>query len=114
MSADSLKRTAEVVPPGGTIGILGGGQLGRMTAMAAARLGYRVHTFCPDKDSAASHVFLRNTGGAHSDQAALQRFAESVDVVPFEFENIPAQSADVLATLKPTRPNPKVLYVAQE
>jgi 5-(carboxyamino)imidazole ribonucleotide synthase len=85
-----------------------------MTAMAAARLGYRVHTYCPDRDSPASHVSWRTTVAPYEDQAALRRFAESVDVVTFEFENIPAQSAEILAALKPTRPSPKVLYIAQE
>jgi 5-(carboxyamino)imidazole ribonucleotide synthase len=106
--------SGQVIAPGGVIGILGGGQLGRMTAMAAARLGYRVHTYCPDRDSPASHVSWRTTVAPYEDQAALRRFAESVDVVTFEFENIPAQSAEILAALKPTRPSPKVLYIAQE
>ena len=61
MSADSLKRTGEVVPPGGTIGILGGGQLGRMTAMAAARLGYRVHVFTPEADGPCAQVCAAET-----------------------------------------------------
>ncbi|HEY4163882.1 MAG TPA: 5-(carboxyamino)imidazole ribonucleotide synthase [Dongiaceae bacterium] len=104
----------QVIAPGGMIGILGGGQLGRMTAMAAARLGYRVHTYCPDKDSPASSVSWRTTVAPYGDEAALKRFAESVDVITFEFENIPSKTTEFLATLKPTRPNPKVLYVAQE
>jgi 5-(carboxyamino)imidazole ribonucleotide synthase len=80
----------QVIAPGGVIGILGGGQLGRMTAMAAARLGYRVHTFCPDRNAPASHVSWHNTVAAYDNKSALKAFAESVDVVTFEFENIPS------------------------
>jgi 5-(carboxyamino)imidazole ribonucleotide synthase len=104
----------QVIAPGGVIGILGGGQLGRMTAMAAARLGYRVHTFCPDRNSPASHVSWHNTCAAYDNKSALKAFAESVDVVTFEFENIPSATTEYLAALKPTRPKPNVLYLTQE
>ncbi|MDQ7247087.1 5-(carboxyamino)imidazole ribonucleotide synthase [Dongia sedimenti] len=104
----------QVIAPGGVIGILGGGQLGRMTAMAAARLGYRVHTFCPDRNAPASHVSWHNTVAAYDNKSALKAFAESVDVVTFEFENIPSATTDYLAALKPTRPKPNVLYLTQE
>jgi len=104
----------QIIAPGAVIGILGGGQLGRMTAMAAARLGYRVHTFCPDRNSPASHVSWHNTVAAYDNKAALKAFAESVDVVTFEFENIPSATTEFLAELKPTRPKPNVLYVTQE
>ena len=104
----------QIIAPGGVIGILGGGQLGRMTALAAARLGYRVHTFCPDRNSPASHVSWHNTCAAYDNKSALKAFAESVDVVTFEFENIPSATTDYLATLKPTRPKPNVLYLTQE
>ena len=110
MSADQH----QVIAPGGVIGILGGGQLGRMTAMAAARLGYRVHTYCPDQDSPASHVSWKTTVAAYSDKEALRAFAQSVDVVTFEFENIPSETTELLAELKPTRPKPQVLYLTQE
>lgn len=104
----------QVIVPGSVVGILGGGQLGRMTAMAAARLGYRVHTFCPDRNSPASHVSWHNTVAAYDNKSALKAFAESVDVVTFEFENIPSATTDYLAALKPTRPKPNVLYLTQE
>jgi 5-(carboxyamino)imidazole ribonucleotide synthase len=104
----------QVIAPGGVIGVLGGGQLGRMTAMAAARLGYRVHTYCPDRNSPASHVSWHNTVAANDNRTALKAFAESVDVVTFEFENIPSATTDYLAALKPTRPKPQVLYLTQE
>jgi 5-(carboxyamino)imidazole ribonucleotide synthase len=113
-SADPSVDRGQVIAPGGVIGILGGGQLGRMTAMAAARLGYRVHTFCPERDGPASHVSWHNTHAAYDNKAALKAFADSVDVVTFEFENIPAATTEYLAALKPTRPKPNVLYVTQE
>jgi 5-(carboxyamino)imidazole ribonucleotide synthase len=102
------------IAPGGTIGILGGGQLGRMTAMAAARLGYRCHIYCPDKDAPASHVAHATTIAAYDDLAALERFAQAVDVVTFEFENVPASAGEKLAQWKPTRPDPRVLHLTQQ
>jgi 5-(carboxyamino)imidazole ribonucleotide synthase len=110
MSADH----GQTIPPGSTIGILGAGQLGRMTALAAASLGYRVHSYCPEEGSPAFDVSAACTVAAYDDEAALARFAEAVDVVTFEFENIPAASAQLLASLKPTRPRPRVLHIAQE
>jgi len=110
MSADQ----GQTIPPGSTIGILGGGQLGRMTALAAARLGYRVHSYCPEEGSPAFDVSVAHTVAAYDDEAALARFAEAVDVVTFEFENVPSASAELLAALKPTRPKPRVLHIAQE
>ena len=104
----------QVLPPGSVIGILGGGQLGRMSALAAGRLGYKVHIFSPEQDGPAAQVSWRNTVAAYDDLAALKVFAQSVDVVTFEFENIPAAAAEILARLKPTRPSPRVLHVSQE
>jgi 5-(carboxyamino)imidazole ribonucleotide synthase len=104
----------QLIPPGGTIGVLGGGQLGRMTAMAAARLGYRVHTYCPDRDAPASHVSWHNTVAGYDNRSALKAFAETVDVVTFEFENIPSATTEYLASMRPTRPKPSVLHIAQE
>jgi 5-(carboxyamino)imidazole ribonucleotide synthase len=103
----------QVLAPGATIGILGGGQLGRMTAMAAARLGYRCHIYGPEADAPAAQVSAGATVAAYGDQAALKRFAEAVDVVTFEFENVPDATAEFLAALKPTRPNPRALHIAQ-
>jgi 5-(carboxyamino)imidazole ribonucleotide synthase len=102
------------LPPGSTIGILGGGQLGRMTVLAAARLGYRCHIFTPEEDAPASQVSARTTVAAYDDEAALARFAESVDVVTFEFENVPGDTADLLAAKRPVRPSPDVLRTAQD
>jgi 5-(carboxyamino)imidazole ribonucleotide synthase len=110
MSADN----GQTITPGGTIGILGGGQLGRMTAMAAARLGYRCHIFCPDKGAPASDVAAVTTVARYDDLAALEAFARAVDVVTFEFENVPASAGEKLAALKPTRPDPRVLHLTQQ
>lgn len=101
------------LPPGSTIGILGGGQLGRMTALAAARLGYRCHVFCPGEDEPASQVVARTTVAAYDDEAALAAFAEAVDVVTFEFENVPAATATALAERVLVRPRPEVLHLCQ-
>src|SRR5919198_5774081 len=103
MTADN----GQIISPGGTIGILGGGQLGRMTAMAAARLGYRCHVYCPDKGAPASDVAAETTIASYDDLAALQAFAQAVDVVTFEFENVPSSAGEKLAALKPTRPDPR-------
>lgn len=81
-----------IVPPGSTIGIIGGGQLGRMLGIAAAQLGYRTHIFAPDADPPAGHVAAEVSSGAYGDTAALKRFADSVDVATYEFENLPADS----------------------
>ncbi|HTH16714.1 MAG TPA: 5-(carboxyamino)imidazole ribonucleotide synthase [Magnetospirillum sp.] len=102
------------LPPGSTIGIIGGGQLGRMAALAAARLGYRVHVFCPEADSPTEQVAAAATVAEYTDLKALEAFARAVDVVTFEFENIPADSVRLLASLVPVRPNWRVLEVAQD
>src|SRR5262249_59871277 len=94
-------------------GSLGGGQLGRMTAMAAARLGFRCRIFCPDADSPASHVAPADVA-PYDDEAALERFAGQVDLVTFEFENVPDRTAAFLADKRPTRPAPRILRVCQE
>jgi 5-(carboxyamino)imidazole ribonucleotide synthase len=99
--------------PGSVIGLLGGGQLGRMTALAAAALGYRVHVFCPEKDAPAAQVTPLLTQAAYDDEEALAAFAAAVDVVTYEFENVPAATADFLAERKPVRPGPNVLRNCQ-
>ena len=102
------------LPPNATIGIVGGGQLGRMSAMAAARLGYRCHVLTPEPDSPASHVAAGVTLGDYEDPAALRDFALHAAVVTFEFENVSAEGLDLLASLRPVRPSPAVLRVSQE
>jgi 5-(carboxyamino)imidazole ribonucleotide synthase len=110
MSADK----GQAFSPGATIGILGGGQLGRMTALAAARLGFRTHVFCPDHDSPAAQVTAVSTVAAYDDEEALAAFADDVDVVTFEFENIPDTAAELLGARKPTRPAPRILHICQQ
>ena len=102
------------LPPGATIGIVGGGQLGRMSAMAAARLGYRCHVYTPEADGPASQVAAETTVGAYDDPDALRAFAATVDVITFEFENISAGGLDLLSALKPVRPSAGVLRVSQD
>ncbi len=105
---------AESLAPGARIGILGGGQLGRMLALAAAPLGYRVHIYCPEANGPAAEVSDRATTAAWDDKAALGRFADAVDVVTYEFENIPLPTANFLAARCPVRPGPAVLAIAQD
>jgi 5-(carboxyamino)imidazole ribonucleotide synthase len=100
--------------PGATIGILGGGQLGRMTALAAARLGYRCHVFAPEPDAPAMQVTNRATVAPYDDPAALARFAGAVDVVTIEFENLPLAPLIELARARPMRPAPEVLAICQD
>jgi 5-(carboxyamino)imidazole ribonucleotide synthase len=102
------------IKPGATIGILGGGQLGRMTAMAAARLGYRCHIFTPERDSPAAQVSAQTTVADYNDRAALTRFARAVDVVTYEFENIPVEPVEFLAAAIPVRPKPAILAICQD
>jgi 5-(carboxyamino)imidazole ribonucleotide synthase len=102
------------LPPNRTIGIVGGGQLGRMTALAAARLGYRCHILTPEPESPAGQVSAGVTLGDYEDPAALAEFASAVDVITFEFENVSAAGLDLLAALKPVRPAPSVLRTSQD
>ena len=102
-----------VIPPGSTIGLLGGGQLGRMFAIAARRMGYRVHTFEPSPDSPAGQISDREFNGSYADWDLLETFVRSVDVVTFEFENIPAQVVDRISRSKPVHPRSEVLHICQ-
>ncbi|AGY91270.1 hypothetical protein SPICUR_01245 [Spiribacter curvatus] len=99
--------------PGATVGILGSGQLGRMLAQSARRMGYRVHTLSPGADSPTGQIADREVIAAYDDQAAIARFARDVDVVTFEFENIAAESAAVAARYVPVRPRGDVLHITQ-
>ena len=100
--------------PGATIGILGGGQLGRMLALAAYRLGFRIHAFCQHASEPLAQVTPQRTLAAFDDAAAQQDFAEQVDCITLEFENLPLASLEQLARAKPLRPAPAVLAVAQD
>ncbi|SDH45261.1 5-(carboxyamino)imidazole ribonucleotide synthase [Alloyangia pacifica] len=105
---------SDALPQGATIGILGGGQLGRMLSVAASRLGYRTHIFEPGAEPPAGHVAHAVTTASYDDKAALTRFAESVDVVTYEFENIPTEALDTLQALRPIRPGREALRVSQD
>lgn len=102
-----------MIPPGETIGILGGGQLGRMIAMAAAQLGYRTHVYAPEADCIAADVCSAHTRGAWDDAAALARFAADCAVVTYEFENVPVSALAALGDV-PLAPNARALDVAQD
>jgi 5-(carboxyamino)imidazole ribonucleotide synthase len=101
--------------PGGTIGILGGGQLGRMLSLAAAQLGFDCHIYAPEKDNCAARVSAHATTAAYDDEPALKAFAARVDVITFEFENVPAATVRTLAASgKPVFPQAASLAVAQD
>ncbi|MFN5173978.1 MAG: 5-(carboxyamino)imidazole ribonucleotide synthase [Holosporaceae bacterium] len=103
----------KLILPGATIGIIGGGQLGRLTALAAAAMGYKTHIYTPDADSPASQVATMTTVGGFENFAALEAFADQVDVATFEFENIPADCVEQIASRTPVRPWPSILEIAQ-
>jgi len=102
------------LPPGTMIGILGGGQLGRMLSLAASRLGMRTHIYCPDPNSPAFEVTPHKTVAAYDDEVALAAFADAVDVITYEFENVPAKTAEFLAARKPLRPGFDALAISQD
>ena len=102
------------LPLGATIGILGGGQLGRMLAVAAARLGFRTHIYDPGANPPAGDVAHAVTTAPYDDLAALRAFGVAVDVITYEFENIPTAALDLLETLKPIRPSRQALATAQD
>ncbi|MDB5592560.1 5-(carboxyamino)imidazole ribonucleotide synthase [Enterovirga sp.] len=102
------------IAPGATLGILGGGQLGRMMAVAAAALGLKTHIFCPDADCPAFDVAAARTVAAYEDEDALSAFAAAVDVCTYEFENVPGRTAEILADRVTLRPNAQALATAQD
>ena len=99
--------------PGATIGLMGSGQLGRMFAMAARRMGYRVEIFSPEKDTPAGQMSDREVSASYDDEAAVRTFARGVDVLSFEFENIPRQTIDWCAEECEVRPAGSILHTAQ-
>jgi 5-(carboxyamino)imidazole ribonucleotide synthase len=101
------------VAPGSVIGVLGSGQLGRMIAQAAAQLGLKTHVFAPD-GGPAFDVATQRTLASYEDEAALAAFAQSVAVVTYEFENVPARAAAVLAERRPVLPGPDALAITQD
>ncbi|MBA2503458.1 MAG: 5-(carboxyamino)imidazole ribonucleotide synthase [Pyrinomonadaceae bacterium] len=103
----------KVVPPNSTIGVLGSGQLGRMFTMAARRMGYLVHTFSPETDTPTGQIADLEITAAYEDFDAVRRFAAGVDVVTFEFENIPIETIEVVNERVPVRPGGRVLHTTQ-
>lgn len=102
-----------VFPPGATIGVMGGGQLGRMLSLAAARMGYTVHVYSPDAGTPAGAVSARESVGGYGDRAAVEAFADGVDVVTFEFENVPAACVEWAAGRCAVRPGGNALHTSQ-
>jgi len=105
--------TDSVILPGATVGVLGSGQLGRMFALSARRMGYRVHTLSPDTDTPTGQVADREVVAPYEDLDAVRDFARQVSVVTFEFENVPAATAAAVAESVPVRPGGEVLHIAQ-
>src|SRR5687767_1259088 len=99
--------------PGSAVGVLGSGQLGRMFAIAALQMGYRVHTFSPDSDTPTGQVADVEVTAAYEDLDAVRAFARGVKVVTFEFENVPAATAAAAAEFAPVRPGGRVLHTTQ-
>ncbi|MGC6485174.1 MAG: 5-(carboxyamino)imidazole ribonucleotide synthase [Candidatus Puniceispirillales bacterium] len=108
-----MTKPPSLLPEGSVIGILGGGQLGRMTAIAAAELGYRCHVFAPPGDAPATDIAAFSTRAAYDDDAALKAFADAVDTVTSEFENVPAAAMALIAETTPVSPGVAALEVAQ-
>ena len=101
-----------MLKPGATIGILGGGQLGRMLLVAASRLGYKTHIYEPSANPPAADVAHACTTASYDEHAALAAFAASVDVITYEFENVPTAALDLLEAAKPIRPNRRALAIS--
>jgi len=110
LSQSNLKKT---VLPGATIGVLGSGQLGRMFAISARRMGYRVHTYSPDRDSPTGQIADVEIDAPYEDLDRVRQFASAVDVVTFEFENVPAATAEAAASCTLVRPAGEVLHTTQ-
>jgi 5-(carboxyamino)imidazole ribonucleotide synthase len=107
-------KMSETLPSGATIGILGGGQLGRMLAVAAARLGYKTHIYEPGANPPAADTAHRVTTASYGDHEALAAFAQAVDVITYEFENVPTEALDLLEAHRPIRPGRKALAISQD
>ena len=107
-------RLVSPLPPGSTIGILGGGQLGRMLALAAARLGIKCHIYAPEADSPAFQVAAVHTVASYTDFVALEAFAGAVDAVTYEFENVPGKTAAFLEPRVALAPGARALQIAQD
>jgi 5-(carboxyamino)imidazole ribonucleotide synthase len=109
-----VSAAGRVIAPGAALGVLGSGQLGRMFAIAARRMGYRVHTFSPDDDTPTGQVADVEVTASYDDFDALRAFARHVDVVTFEFENVPIEAVDAVEGLAPVRPSGMALHTTQQ
>src|SRR6185437_8857898 len=103
-----------ILSPGATVGVLGGGQLGRMLAIAALKIGLRCHVYAPEDEAPAYDAAHVRTVAAYEDEAALRRFAGACDLVTFEFENVPTATLEFIQTLKAVRPSPRALALTQD
>ncbi|MBM4264904.1 MAG: 5-(carboxyamino)imidazole ribonucleotide synthase [Deltaproteobacteria bacterium] len=108
-----MSQSVKPILPGAAIGVLGSGQLGRMFAIAARQMGYRVHTFSPESDTPTGQVADTEVVASYLDLDAVRRFAQQVQVVTFEFENVPAECVETAAQLVPVRPAGSVLHITQ-
>ena len=108
-----MSRSVKPILPGAAIGVLGSGQLGRMFAIAARQMGYRVHTFSPETDTPTGQVSDIEIAASYDDLDAVRRFAQAVQVVTFEFENVPAACVEAAARNVPVRPGGSVLQITQ-
>ncbi len=102
-----------MLKPNSIIGILGGGQLGRMTAIAAAQLGYKVHVYTPEEDSPTTHIAYKTTLADYLDEESLEKFAKEVDLVSFEFENVPYKTLEILEKYTVVAPSSKIIKICQ-
>jgi 5-(carboxyamino)imidazole ribonucleotide synthase len=117
MTLSAVQRSgagARLIGPGATLGVLGSGQLGRMFTIAARRLGYRVHTFSPDQDTPTGQVADVEVTASYEDLDKLRSFAGQVQVVTFEFENVPTVAVEAISEIVPVRPSGAALYTAQQ
>ena len=103
----------KIVPPGSTVGVLGSGQLGRMFALSARAMGYRIHTYSPERDSPTGHVADVEVSAAYEDLDRLKAFAKGIDILTFEFENVPRAALDEVERHVPVRPSGEALWVSQ-
>src|SRR5947209_1181851 len=104
---------ARTIFPDSTIGVFGSGQLGRMFAIEARKMGYRVHTFSPDTDTPTGQIADEETTAAYEDLDAVREFGRRVNVLTFEFENVPAATIDAAAQFAPVHPCGAVLHTTQ-
>lgn len=105
---------SRIIPPGSTIGVLGSGQLGRMMAIAARRMGYRVHTYSPAEETPTGQVADLEIAADYEDLDAIRAFATGVDVITFEFENVSTEAAAAAAEIVPVRPSGAALHITQQ